>query len=865
MLKNRISGPKIKNSRVIRDLARKTIIANKWKSAVVIISIALCTFMFTTLFTISGSIAEKLQETTQRQTGSSSDASLKYLNEEEYNRLKNDEKLKEVSARIYVGEAVNPELFKLRTEVHWSDEVSAEKMFCSPEVGSLPAHENEIAVSSLVLKAFGLDAESDSDYEELIDSTLPLKMECKNGTIEKEFEISGIFTGDRVAMSQMVFVSREFQERYAPTPQTSYYGDGNESTVSDTYGRIDADIDFYIPIGVKGQLYNAIIRDGMPQNVETGVNWGSFGSADYTTVLLVIALLFTIFMSGYLIINNVYRINVYADIRSYGLLKTVGTSGRQLKRIVRWQAVYHSVPGIVLGMLFGVIVGSIILPRVMGVLIFSDSVNTKAVINMWILLFSAAFSYATVLISIRRSMKMASQVSPIEALRITDQFAGRNTVFKKRSRSFSAFDFAIRNALRDKKKVFFVVLSLSLSLVVLNSVYTLVDGFDEDKYVEHFIRTDFSVADANTDNPALTDHNYEGVTKTFLSELEKQDGILSIGNIYYAEEAFWQDLNDRDFERIRERLIDNENVDTWMRSMDDNIYEQGTIAKIYGMDEYAVGNINILSGKYDSEEFATGKYILVNEYSAGDDDHVAYFLPGETVTVKNKEGEERDYTVMATVDIPYALRIQNYMDLDVSYIFPADEFNDFFGSRNPMRCLIDVTDEAEPTIENWIRNFTENQESSLLYTSREVYKKDFSDFTNMLKIVGGMLTIILAMIGILNLINTLITSIISRRLEFAMLEAVGMTKRIQRRSLCFEGVIYGILAALGGLVLSGIFSFFLVRGFGSDMWYFTWRLTLLPVVILIPVMIVIAIILPVVIYKLSMKQSVVERLRMAEA
>ena len=100
MLKNRISGPKIKNSRVIRDLARKTVIANKWKSAVVIISIALCTFMFTTLFTISGSIAEKLQETTQRQTGSSSDASLKYLNEEEYDRLKNDEKLKEVSARI---------------------------------------------------------------------------------------------------------------------------------------------------------------------------------------------------------------------------------------------------------------------------------------------------------------------------------------------------------------------------------------------------------------------------------------------------------------------------------------------------------------------------------------------------------------------------------------------------------------------------------------------------------------------------------------------------------------------------------------------------------------------------------------------
>jgi len=69
----------------------------------------------------------------------------------------------------------------LRTEVHWSDEVSAEKMFCSSEVGSLPAHENEIAVSSLVLKAFGLDAESDSDYEKLIGNTLPPGVSIRTG------------------------------------------------------------------------------------------------------------------------------------------------------------------------------------------------------------------------------------------------------------------------------------------------------------------------------------------------------------------------------------------------------------------------------------------------------------------------------------------------------------------------------------------------------------------------------------------------------------------------------------------------------------------------------------------------------------
>ena len=78
-------------------------------------------------------------------------------------------------------------------------------------------------------------------------------------------------------------------------------------------------------------------------------------------------------MGCYLIISNVYRINVYADIRLYGLLKTVGTSGQQLKRLVRWIATYHSIPGIALGIVSGVLVGSILLPSVMGVMIFSDT------------------------------------------------------------------------------------------------------------------------------------------------------------------------------------------------------------------------------------------------------------------------------------------------------------------------------------------------------------------------------------------------------------------------------------------------------------------------------------------------------------
>ena len=103
-----------------------------------------------------------LKESTQRQIGTSAAGSYKYLIQDEYDRLESDKKFKDVSCWIYVGEASNKELLKVRTEVHWSDEVSARKGFNYPEVGSLPHAEYEAAFSSLVLNALKIDADPEN-------------------------------------------------------------------------------------------------------------------------------------------------------------------------------------------------------------------------------------------------------------------------------------------------------------------------------------------------------------------------------------------------------------------------------------------------------------------------------------------------------------------------------------------------------------------------------------------------------------------------------------------------------------------------------------------------------------------------------
>ena len=410
---------KIKNKSVIRRTAKDYIFKSRGKSLVIILSVALCTFLFTTLFTVGGSILTMFKESTQRQVGTSAAGAYKYLIQEEYDRLTADKKIKEVSHWICVGEATNKELLKVRTEVHWTDQVSAKKGFCYPEAGNLPQAENEAVFSSLVLSALKINVDP-NNYEALLGKKVPLQITINDQTIEKEFTVCGVFTGDRVSMAQFVLVSKVFQEKYAPVPTVSYY-DRSTDYNSQICGLINADVDFYIPFRTEHQLIAAAFRNGLPEMVELGVSNASMaGTMDITALLLVVFLLITIFLSGYLIINNIYRINVYSDIRSYGLLKTIGMSGRQLTLLVRYQAIFLSLPGIALGILAGSLVGILLVPVVVSIFNISSAVKVVVRINGWILLLSALFSFVTVIVSCRKPARLASKVSPIEAVRYTE-------------------------------------------------------------------------------------------------------------------------------------------------------------------------------------------------------------------------------------------------------------------------------------------------------------------------------------------------------------------------------------------------------------------------------------------------------------
>ena len=141
-------------------------------------------------------------------------------------------------------------------------------------------------------------------------------------------------------------------------------------------------------------------------------------------------MLFRSVFAGYLIINNIFRIAVANDVRFYGLLKTIGTTGRQIKRIILLQAGMLSLVGIPIGIGVGYFLGLMITWVVVPNMDFMDRVSSM---NPLIFVGAAFFALVTVFLSCGKPRRMAAKVSPIEALRYTEGYQGRKKVRKARA------------------------------------------------------------------------------------------------------------------------------------------------------------------------------------------------------------------------------------------------------------------------------------------------------------------------------------------------------------------------------------------------------------------------------------------------
>lgn len=842
------------NKRTIRNLSIKSLKANKLRNIFAAMAIALTTILFTSLLTIGINMNKSIQESSMRQVGGSSHGSFKYLTKDEFDHIKNHKLIKDIGYSVSVGFALNSELSTRPTEVRYATNKEAKFMFDLPIKGRMPQNENEIALDTIVLDKLGVPHE--------IGSNITLKYTINGKQATDKFILSGYWKGDSVTPSSMAWISEKFINAKIGDIDYKYVKNHIKETGNFT-GLIFADVMFSNSFNVKNKLLKILKDNGYTEaNIPVGVNW-AYTSGQITSnlgkIAALIGAMLIIMLSGYLIIYNIFYISVVKDTKFYGVLKTIGTTSKQIRNIVKRQAIILSFVGIPIGLVIGYIMGSLLIPFVMKVV---QVTHTEISFNPLIFIAASLFSLVTVLISCRKPQKIAAKISPIEAVRYTDVQDNGKRKNKESTNGVKVYKMALYNVFRNKKKAIIVMISLSLSIIILNSVYTIVKGFDMEKYLSFFMSSDFAMADAGYFNNFVGYRGQDTLKEKTVGEISSLKGVKSAGRVYFKECE--HKLTDKSLKWLKAALESKGALNDKSGATEDaSKILKSKEMKLYfsGFDKSIWNKFEIYKGTFDSKKFATGNYVIIGrpnfDVTSGKE---SYYNIGEDFKMTYDDGTEKTYKVMAIGDIPYNISIKRAEPKAVQIFIPSDEFKSHVKNPVIMTVLFDVENKEISSVEKYIESYVKTKEPALSYKSRKFYKNEFAKTQSTYNVVGYSLSFVIALIGILNFANSMATSIISRRQEHAMLQSIGMTRRQLYKMILFEGLYYALFTMLIVVTFGTAVSYIIVKAVAGDIWFFSYHITLAPAAICLPFLIVISLVIPVICYKTTSKMSIVERL-----
>lgn len=781
---------------------------------------------------------KSLETATCYQVGTYTHAGFKYLTQEEYDKLKTDTKIYDLSYNIILGEVINEELSEDYTEVRYTEPLCAKQSYSYPETGTLPQKYEEVATCTAVLDAFGVPHE--------LGQTLHLQLTNGFDTYEGDFKVCGIWEKPALTMTNEIYFSKEFQESFAPVWKNRE--DYNRHLSANSYaGSINPDFNFSSSFNITGKMEALKERLGFGDEIKDGINWAyTTSELDATTVLIVAVILIMIILAGYLIIYNIFLIAITSDIHYYGLLKTIGMTNRQLKKMVLRQALFLSVIAIPVGMLLGYLISYFVVPLIANNML-TDA--CKVYPNGFVFLACAVFAWITVRISCAKPCRIIRKISPVEAVKFSDCPVEKLSKHKK-AKGVTPFSMAWENLKRNKKRTTAVLLSMVLSVLMINVTVSIVSCFDEDKYISMFAGSDFSIADATLYNLSAIDKNLEGVSAQDMEALRAMDGVTESGAIYMEESE--QKLEGDAWERMKK--IYEEHTDWYVQSPDEKewwdscVYDRKEISShLYGVDELIFHALELETDKVDWNTFCSGDYAIVSSMldSDGNDADLALYQVGEKIPVQLPDGSTKEYEVIGIGDVPYVMGPMHSHGMDIYITIPAAEYLKVVPqAKGALQFMINVEKEYLEADEAYVEQYCNVTNQKLDFKSRKMYLQEFKDMVNMFLIVGGALSAILALIGILNFINLTYTSIHERKQELKILWSVGMTKKQIASMLSFEGMLRMGLAFVLVLTVGQLLNYYVVYAIAGGMIMFTSHYVIWPMLVCIPVFGVIAALIP---------------------
>lgn len=849
---------KVSNRKITAEIASITYKANGKRNLLTIFALFLTTFLISVIIALGVSYWNTISQRQIRMEGMDYDVELTEPAEEQVQIIRDMDEVRYAGLAVkcaIVEEYNGKTLDKMR--LYWLDDICWEKQTVpalEEYVGHYPQKENEIMLSGSALTAMGIDKPREGMSIPVTYYTLASEEEdaaaenvqaAGDQSIQKEFILSGWYTdytgNDRGYVSEALF-------RGTGVKQTDL-----------TQGSLK--------ITLNNPLYSE--KDIIRMQQAVGIRRLQIIEGDYDTIssflkmsVVLAGLLLMIFASGWLFIYNTLYISITKDIRYYGQLKTIGMTSRQLKNVVYRQAFFNSCIGIPVGLLASAVVSRLVIPGILHMVNPSVPASQVTPVSVWIFLLAGGFALLTNFLSSRKPAKLAGEVPPVEAMKYVAGSAGTpkpQRASKPQRSGNLLFSMAKQNMFRDKKQAAVIFLSFIIALSVFVTVNVIIVGNEAARVLNESMDYDICFKNETT----LDDDRRQLITDEAIENVRNISGVKEVRKVTstvavvpYQEEVYGEYLR----EIYKTRHSPGNYEEDMKQYKNDPAYSMFN-SRLIGLDEAGFALVNEKLGNVlDKDQFMRGEIaVSPNFFLEGDSGMkgktVHFYLPDglhpdkeETVKIAAVGESDINPAYFAGGYIPELMVSENYAQKLMGETFTE---------------LIEVVydEPLSAGTEEAVREVFAG-EDDITYNSKLERYNEMKESENQVRVLGGSLGIILAMLAVLNYLNVMAAGIQARQDELATLESIGMTVKQTKNMLRLEGAGYALISIAGALILGIPLSFAAFQA--MNVYYISYSVPWAANLILFAVVLLVCITAPVGLYRKTQNRSVIERLRNVE-
>ena len=528
-----------------------------------------------------------------------------------------------------------------------------------------------------------------------------------------------------------------------------------------------------------------------------------------------------VLVSSVFVIRNGFAISITERLKQYGMLSSIGATKKQIKKSVYFEGFILGLIGIPLGILSGIFAIYILVNVVNYILKDYVSRGTLLTYGMsWsAIVISIIVSVVTIWLSCRRSAKKASKITPIEAIRSSEDVKLKAKKIKCPKIITKIFktggEIAYKNLKRSKKKYRTTVISIIVSVVIFIAISSFIQyGFKMSSAYYTEKNYNYVVYTYTTASPEDTEEFAKEQEKS-LKMLTDISNLPDVGDVSINKtNTFEMNMDEKHKAELTEygknikarysesnsnqEQIDNVNI----ISLSKNAYD-AYLKKIGGDYETYKDGAILIDNNINLDE--KGKKIQGSMYT---------WKKGDTVTGKINDKEYNIKIVAKTEERPNG--VENLYNTNAYFIVSEDFINKTGYISATLCAQSNDADKLDAEVEQYKKdnNLTDSNLNS--FNLEESVRAENAVVLVISIFLYGFIGVI-TLIGITNIFNTITTNMNLRKKEFAMLKSIGMTKKEFNRMIRLESIFYGVKSLVIGIPIGLVLSYGMYTVFRNSM------------------------------------------------